>query len=96
MAAEAEQPRHGRQFGAYMPRRSADRKALLFRGRRLGQSFQIDLDASGERGFHFIEGSTAGGEVEVDANCLPVLPAAAGIAPKRKAYEISIAAARSA
>ena len=86
LAAEARQPGHERQLGSQMPRRPALQEAASLFRRQFGNSPEIHINAGGERCLNFIEGSGEGRDIEINADRLPALSVAIGIAAKRMGH----------
>ncbi len=81
-AERAQEPRHDRELDANMPRRTATKEDCPFFGRQIGNSHQIHLNGSGERGLGLVEGKALNRDVEIDAERLPICSTAIGVASK--------------
>lgn len=82
---EAGHPRHDGQFGSYVPRGPSGKEVPPLLDGQAADPFQVHLYAVDERRLHFIKGGTERCEVEVDADRLPTVAVAMGIAAKREA-----------
>lgn len=81
---EAGHPRHDGQLGSYVPGGPSGKEVPALLDGQVADPFQVHLDTVEERRLHFIEGGTERCDIKVDADRLPTVAVAMGIAAKRE------------